>query len=57
MAKNNTNQGGPTHKPKDPPTEDRDNQKVQSRDELTDRTSDSSHRDHAGHGRRNGSQH
>ena len=52
MAKDRTNQGGPTQKPKDEPTDDRDYRKVQSRDELQER---SVHGDRPGSGRRNGS--
>lgn len=47
----NNPQGGPSQGRKDPPTDDRDNQKIQSRDELQDR----SHGQHGGSGRRNGS--
>ena len=36
MAKDRTNQGGPTSSPKDEPTSDRDHRKAQSRDELQD---------------------
>jgi hypothetical protein len=51
MAKDRTNQGGPTWNPKDAPVPDRDtHRKATSRDELKDRTSDGS-----GEGRRNGS--
>ena len=52
MAKDNTNQGGPSRSPKDEPTEDRDNRKAQSRDELQDRSVSG---DRPGDGRRNGS--
>lgn len=52
MAKDRTNQGGPTHNPKDEPSEDRDYRKAQSRDELKER---SVHGDRPGKGRRNGS--
>lgn len=51
MAKDSTNQGGPTHKPKDEPTEERDYRKATSRDELQER---SVHGDRPGAGRRNG---
>jgi hypothetical protein len=50
MAKDTTNQGGPTFKPKDAPKPDPDkHRKAQSHDELTERT----HR--PGTSRRNGS--
>ncbi len=52
MAKDRDNQGGPTSTPKDQPSENRDNRKVQSRDELKER---SVHGDRPGRGRRNGS--
>jgi hypothetical protein len=52
MAKDRTNSGGPTQSPKDTPTDDRDYRKVQSRDELAER---SVHGDRPGDGRRNGS--
>lgn len=52
MAKDQTNTGGPSQKPKDEPTEDRDNRKVQSRDELQERSVSG---DRPGDGRRNGS--
>lgn len=52
MAKDQDNQGGPSHNPKDEPTEDRDNRKVQSRDELQERSVKG---DRPGEGRRNGS--
>jgi hypothetical protein len=52
MAKDSTNQGGPSHKPKDEPTEDRDHRKAQSRDELKERSVSG---DRPGDGRRNGS--
>jgi hypothetical protein len=52
MAKDRDNQGGPTYNPKDEPSENRDNRKVQSRDELKER---SVHGDRPGRGRRNGS--
>ena len=38
MAKDQTNTGGPSQEPKDEPTENRDNRKVQSRDELQERS-------------------
>ena len=52
MAKDRDTQGGPCQKPKDEPTADRDNRKVQSRDELQDRSVKG---DRPGQGRRNGS--
>ena len=52
MAKDQTNTGGPSRKPKDEPTDDRDNRKVQSRDELKERSVSG---DRPGDGRRNGS--
>lgn len=52
MAKDQDNQGGPSRAPKDEPTEDRDNRKVQSRDELQERSVKG---DRPGEGRRNGS--
>ena len=52
MAKDRDNQGGPSQKPKDQPTADRDNRKVQSRDELQERSVKG---DRPGLGRRNGS--
>jgi hypothetical protein len=52
MAKDRTNQGGPTSSPKDEPTSDRDHRKAQSRDELQDRSVSG---DKPGRGRRNGS--
>ena len=52
MAKDRTNSGGPTQSPKDAPTDDRDYRKVQSRDELKER---SVHGDRPGRGERNGS--
>jgi hypothetical protein len=52
MAKDRDNQGGPTHHPKDEPSDDRDNRKVQSRDELKERSVSG---DRPGDGRRNGS--
>jgi hypothetical protein len=38
MAKNEQNSGGPTHKPKEAPTDDRDNRNAQSNRELAART-------------------
>ena len=52
MAKDHSNQGGPTQSPKDEPTENRDERKVQSRDELKER---SVHGERPGRGERNGS--
>ena len=52
MAKNDQNQGGPTHNPKDEPTADRDNRNAKSRDELKER---SVHGARPGIGKRNGS--
>ena len=52
MAKDHDNQGGPTQSPKDEPTENRDNRKAQSRDELQERSVSG---DRLGDGRRNGS--
>lgn len=53
MAKDRTNQGGPTWNPKDAPVPDRDTHRnVKSRDELKERTADG---DRPGEGRRNGS--
>jgi hypothetical protein len=52
MAKDSSNQGGPTHSPKDEPTKDRDYRKATSRDELKDRSVSG---DKPGKGRRNGS--
>jgi hypothetical protein len=52
MAKNDRNQGGPTHKPKDEPTPDRDNRNAQSRDELKERSVKG---ERPGRGKRNGS--
>ena len=52
MAKDQTNQGGPTHNPKDEPTPDRSHINAKSRDELKER---STHGDRPGRGRRNGS--
>lgn len=52
MAKDRTNQGGPTQSPKDEPTEDRSHQNAQSRAELQERSVKG---DRPGIGRRNGS--
>jgi hypothetical protein len=53
MAKDTTNQGGPTYNPKDAPKPDRETHRhAQSRDELKER---SVHGDRPGRGRRNGS--
>ena len=52
MAKDRYNQGGPTQKPKDEATADRDQRKATSRDELKER---SVHGERPGQGRRNGS--
>jgi hypothetical protein len=52
MAKDRTNAGGPTQERKDPPTADRSARKVQSRDELKER---SVHGERPGRGKRNGS--
>jgi hypothetical protein len=52
MAKDRTNQGGPTQSPKDEPTDDRDHVNAQSRRELQQR---SVHGERPGLGRRNGS--
>ncbi|HEV7922704.1 MAG TPA: hypothetical protein VGR02_18115 [Thermoanaerobaculia bacterium] len=52
MAKDDKNQGGPTHSRKDEPTPDRDNRNASSREELQER---SVHGDRPGRGRRNGS--
>lgn len=52
MAKDRTNQGGPTRAPKDEPTADRDHRKATSRDELKERSVKG---DRPGLGRRNGS--
>jgi hypothetical protein len=53
MAKNDKNQGGPTHNPKDAPTPDRSHRNAKSRDELKER---SVHGARPGRGKRNGSQ-
>jgi hypothetical protein len=52
MAKNDKNQGGPTHSPKDEPTADRSHRNASSRDELKER---SVHGARPGKGQRNGS--
>jgi len=52
MAKNDRNMGGPTHNPKDEPTDDRSARHAQSRAELTAR---SVHGARPGRGQRNGS--
>jgi hypothetical protein len=53
MAKDRSNQGGPTYNPKDAPVSDRDEHRhAQSRDELKER---SVHGERPGRGRRNGS--
>jgi hypothetical protein len=52
MAKDQSNQGGPTRSPKDEPTGNRDHRKAQSRDELKERSVKG---DRPGLGRRNGS--
>ena len=52
MAKDSTNQGGPTQSPKDEPTDDRSHRNAQSRDELKERSVKG---DRPGQGRRNGS--
>jgi hypothetical protein len=52
MAKDRTNTGGPSQSPKDQPTDDRDNRKAQSRDELQERSVEG---ERPGEGRRNGS--
>lgn len=43
MAKDHTNQGGPTHNPKDEPSGPRNVKKIQSADERTERTNKRSH--------------
>ena len=54
MAKDRTNQGGPTFNPKDAPKPDPDiHRHAQSRDELKER---SVHGERPGRGRRNGSE-
>lgn len=52
MAKEQDNQGGPTRSRKDEPTDDRSARKVQSRDELKERSVQG---ERPGIGRRNGS--
>ena len=52
MANDRENIGGPSQGPKDKPTDDRDNRKAQSREELQERTADGNP---PGEGRRNGS--
>lgn len=52
MAKDTKNMGGPTHAPKDEPTQDRSARHAQSRDELKER---SVHGERPGIGKRNGS--
>ncbi|HVE72072.1 MAG TPA: hypothetical protein VNI54_11950 [Thermoanaerobaculia bacterium] len=53
MAKDHTNQGGPTYNPKDAPVPDPDEHRhVKSRDELKERAVSG---DRPGEGRRNGS--
>jgi hypothetical protein len=52
MAKDRTNQGGPTSNPKEEPTSDRSHRNAQSRDELKER---SVHGARPGRGKRNGS--
>jgi hypothetical protein len=52
MAKDRSNQGGPTHNPKDEPTADRNHRNATSRDELKER---SVHGERPGKGRRNAS--
>lgn len=52
MAKDRTNQGGPTQERKDPPTPDRSHQNPTSREEVTARSMKG---DRPGQGRRNGS--
>lgn len=51
MAKDQTNQGGPTRNPKDEPVNE-SHRKAQSRDELKERSVQG---DRPGRGRRNGS--
>lgn len=55
MAKDRTNMRGPTQEPKEAPTPDRSHRKVQSRDELKERTLLAHHDMRPGTGRRNGS--
>jgi hypothetical protein len=52
MAKDEHNQGGPTHRPSDPPTEEHDFRKAQSRDEVKERSVEG---ERPGRGQRNGS--
>jgi hypothetical protein len=53
MAKDHTNQGGPSHNPKDAPVPDPDKHRhAQSRDELKERSVSG---ERPGDGRRNGS--
>ena len=52
MAKDRTNQGGPTRNPKDEPTADRSHHNAGSRDELQKRSVKGAR---PGQGRRNGS--
>lgn len=52
MAKDRTNQGGPTRSPKDQPTSDRSHRHAASRDELKERSVKG---ERPGLGRRNGS--
>jgi hypothetical protein len=53
MAKNEQNSGGPTHKPKDEPTADRDNRNAETNRELAARTQRGAKK--GGDGERNGS--
>jgi hypothetical protein len=46
--------GGPSHKKSEPPTANHDNKKIQSHDELTERTHEARNSSPGG-GRRNGS--
>jgi hypothetical protein len=52
MAKDRNNQGGPSQKPKDEPTDDRSHRHAASRDELKERSVSG---ERPGDGRRNGS--
>ena len=52
MAKDQSNQSGPTRSPKDEPTADRSHKNAQSRDELQERSVKG---DRPGKGQRNGS--
>ena len=52
MAKNSTNTGGPSNRPKDEPTADRDHKNATSRDELKERSVKGAR---PGQGQRNGS--